>query len=137
YYKFSQPNPYAPWETNYFVTVGDTPESLELKISAAQNFPGDNGDYQGVRLRGVGWWSMMWVAPYWQDFSLATSGNSFEGYDPLVSQVVKRAPYYRHIDLLVQEILKKPGQTKFQLESFENDDPHWRDPNTSPDSSGD
>lgn len=137
YYKYSQPDTQFPFITNYFVAVGDTPESLALKISAARNFPGYNGDFHGVRLRGVGWWSMMWVAPYWDNFELGSGGSSFSGYDPLVSQVVKRAPYYRHVDLLVQETLKKPGQTKFQLESFENTDPHWRDPNVSPDTTGD
>ncbi len=126
-----------------FTAVGETPESLEYKITSALNFPGYNGAYKGVRFRGVGWWSLMWAGKYFRDFQYSTDPNisppasDFSSYDPITGSVVPRSPYYRHIDLLVQEILKKPGQTQFDLESFENANPHWRDPNESPDTSGD
>jgi hypothetical protein len=108
-----------------------------MKISAARTFPGWTGAYGGLRLRGVGWWSMMWVSKYWQNYNLSAAGGAFSGFDANTNTVAARAPYYRHVDLLVQELLKKPGQTQFQLESFENSNPHWRDPNTARDTRGD
>lgn len=111
--------------TNY-TTVHDTPASLEYKISAALSYPGAVNT--GARLRGVGWWSIMWVSNYL---------NGFQSYDPISAATVTRPPYYRHIDLLDQEILKPPAQQRFTLESFENTNDHWRDPNESPDTAGD
>lgn len=136
-YSYQQPNPGNPSEPIHIAAVGESPESLELKISAGQTFPGVYGQWGGVRLRGAAWWSMMWSSPYWTNFNLDSPGSSFSGYDPVSSEVVPRAPYYRHIDLLTQEILKAPGQTQFLLESFENANPHWADPNNSPDTKGD
>ncbi len=118
---------YSSGATNY-VTVRETPESIEYKISSALSFPGNNGQHAGVRLGGVGWWSLMWVSDYY---------NGFQMYDPLANAAVSRAPYYRHIDLLAQEILKNPAQESFVLESFENTNSHWRDPNEAPSTSGD
>src|SRR5690606_18592527 len=63
--------------------------------------------------------------------------DGFESYDPVSHSIVGRPPYYRHIDLLAQEILKSPGQKQFVMESFENTNEHWRDPNESPDTTGD
>ncbi len=132
-YTYTQPDP-VTGQTVYFGSTGESVESLEMKISAARVFPGYQGQWKGVKLRGVGWWSMMWVAPYWSNFNLDAGSAFFSGFDPIANTVVKRSPYYRHVDLLVQEILKKPGQTKFNLESFENVSSHWSDPDVSPDS---
>lgn len=136
-YTYQQPNPNDPTKPLHIAAVGESPESLELKINAGRVFPGVNGAWAGRRLRGAGWWSMMWSSPYWTNFNFNSPGSSFSGFDPVSNKVVPRAPYYRHIDLLTQEILKAPGQTQFLLESFENEDPHWADPNNSPDTKGD
>jgi len=106
-----------------YTIVHETPESLEIKIAAALSFP-IASSYEGKKLAGVGWWSLMWHANYHQSFS---------SYNPITASTVSRPPYYRHIDLLVQELLKNKGQSAFNLESFETNNQHWRDPNESPD----
>lgn len=109
-------------------SVWESPEALEFKISSALNYPGYNGNMQGRRLGGVGWWSLMWMSNY---------SGSFVSYDPISGQNVSRPPYYRHVNQIIQEVLKAPGTRRHPLESFEIDNPHWRDPNESPDSAGD
>jgi len=106
-----------------YTVVHETPESLEIKIAAALSFP-IASSYEGKRLAGVGWWSVMWNANY---------NQGFDSYDLITAAVVNRPLYYRHIDLLVQELLKNKGQSAFNLESFETNNQHWRDPNESPD----
>lgn len=114
-----------------YVATWDTPESLEYKIRASQVFPGSSGAWAGVRLRGVGWWSLMWMAE-------SASGASYNGNasDPPTGYV-DRTRTYPHIYQLCEEILSPPGTSRFVFEGFEGLDPRWRGPVASPDAVGD
>jgi len=109
--------------TDYTVTW-DSPESMEYKIRHALSMQDPTGVWNGRRLGGVGFWSLRWMA-------------ETSSYDPRTSSSVSRTRTYPHIYQLCQEILAAPGVTKFLIEGYEGLDYRWRDPNESPDTTGD
>jgi len=111
--------------TNRTVTWDDT-ESMEYKIRHALSLQDPNGVWNGRRIRGVGFWSLMWLA-------------ETSSYDPRTGSPTDppRTRTYPHVYQLCQEILATPGTTRFLIEGFEGLDQRWRDPNYSPDTVGD
>lgn len=132
----------GPWPTNYvtgdevewytynngsndFTVTWDSVRSLEHKIRAALSCPANGtSQFNGRRLGGVGWWSLMWMA-------------ETSSYEPISGTTVSRTRTYPHIYQLCEEILSPPSDKVFIFEGFEGLDPRWRDPNESPDTSGD
>ena len=110
-------------DTDYAATW-DSPESMEYKIRHALSMQDPAGGWNGRRLGGVGFWSLYWMA-------------ETSSYDPRTSSSVSRTRTYPHIYQLCQEIYAKPGQERFLIDGFEGLDPRWRDPNESPDTTGD
>lgn len=111
--------------TNY-VRTWDSPRALEMKIrSAVSNYGPTAGNLNnGKRLRGVGFWSLMWLAE-----TTSWNMNAFDGATGSVS----RTRTYPQVYQLCQEILKRPGTTRFPITGFEGSDPRWRDPNNNAD----
>jgi spore germination protein YaaH len=103
----------------------EDPRAFEFKVRQALSVH-DSGDgiYAGRRLRGVGFWSLMWLA-------------ETSSINPLTGGAVSRTRTYPHIYRMTQEALAAPGTTKFVFDGFEGLDARWRDPNDSPDTSGD
>jgi hypothetical protein len=132
----------GPWVTNYvtgdevewytynngttnFTATWDSVRSLEHKIRAALSCPASGSSaFNGRRLGGVGWWSLMWMA-------------ETSSYNPISGTTISRTRTYPHIYQLCEEILSPPGDKTFLFEGFEGNDPRWRDPNESPDTAGD
>jgi len=110
--------------TNRTATWDDT-EAMEYKIRHALSLQDPNGVWNGRRIRGVGFWSLMWLA-------------ETSSYDPRPGGgSVARTRTYPHVYQLCEEILSTPGTTRFLIEGFEGLDYRWRDPNYSPDTVGD
>ncbi|MCX7767355.1 MAG: hypothetical protein N2246_11685, partial [Candidatus Sumerlaeia bacterium] len=109
--------------TNRVVTWDDL-SSMEYKIRHALSFQDSTGTWNGRRLGGVGFWSLMWMA-------------ETSSYDPRTGSNVTRTRTYPHIYQILQEALSAPGTTIFLIDGFEGLDTRWRDPNESPDTSGD
>lgn len=108
-----------------YTATWDSPTSLEYKIRAALSCPASGTSvYNGRRLGGVGWWSLSWMAEQ-------------ASYDPITGTAVARSRTYPHIYQLCEEVLSNSGDETFVFEGFEGLDPRWRDPNYSPDTTGD
>lgn len=110
--------------TEDYVMTWDSPESMEYKIRHALSFQDPTGVYNGARLRGVGFWSLMWMA-------------ETSSWDPNTQATVSRVRTYPQIYQICQKVLAKPGQESFLIDGFEGLDTAWRDPNFSPDTTGD
>lgn len=106
----------------------DDPEALEYKIRHVLSFQDSTGTWSGRRLGGVGFWSLYWMAEL--------SSYNINPSDGAVGTVA-RTRTYPHVYQLCQEILHAPGQKRFVFEGFEGLDYRWRDPNASPDTTGD
>ncbi len=102
----------------------DSLESLEYKVRHALSMQDPAGNWNGRRLGGVGFWSLMWMAE-------TTS------IDPRTGTSVARTRTYPHIYQLCHEALARPGTARFTLDSFAGLDPRWRDPNEARDTTGD
>lgn len=109
------------------VVVFDSPRSLHEKVRTALSYPlVTSGEaYQGRRIRGVAFWSLMWLAE-------TTSRDPRTGGGTNVS----RTRTYPHLYQTLVEALKAPGQEWMVLDGFEGTDPRWRDPDQSPDTVG-
>ncbi|MDK2971151.1 MAG: hypothetical protein PWP23_906 [Candidatus Sumerlaeota bacterium] len=108
--------------TDYTVTF-DSPRALTHKVGSSLSYPG-SGDYQGRKMAGVGFWSLMWM-------------NETTSYDPIASASANKTRTYPQIYQLCQEILAPAGQEDFVAVGFEGLNFRWRDPNEGPDDSGD
>ncbi|HPB30339.1 MAG TPA: glycoside hydrolase family 18 protein [Candidatus Sumerlaeota bacterium] len=108
---------------NYTATWDD-PEAMEYELRHVLSFQDSTGVWNGRRLRGVGFWSLYWMA-------------EFSSIDPLTSTAVTRTRTYPHIYQLCQEIFSQPGHKRYIIEGYEGLDHRWRDPNESPDTFGD
>ncbi len=108
--------------------VYDDQESMDLKLRLAKSWRDAGGVNNGARLRGVGFWELGWMA----------EANS---YDPITSTAVARTRTYGQIYQLCEEIFSPPGDVNYLFEKFEGPDDQkdfrWRDPNESPDTTGD
>ncbi len=109
--------------TDYTMTW-DSPESLEFKMRNSLSFVGDAGSWAGVRLGGVGFWSLYWF-------------TELSSYDPITLSTVARTRTYPHIYELCEDLFASPGTTRHLFEGYEGLDYRWRDPNESPDTVGD
>jgi spore germination protein YaaH len=109
--------------TNYTQTW-DSAESQAYKIRNMLSYQDPTGVYNGRKLGGVAYWSLMWLA-------------ETSSYDPIARSSVSRTRTYPHIYQLHQEIFSPPGINRQVFESFEGMDFRWRDPNESPDTVGD
>ena len=114
---------YNDGSTDYTVTWDDT-ETLEYKIRHALALQDSAYPWQGRRIRGVGFWSLYWL--------METSS-----WEPISGTSVTRTRMYPHIYQLCEEIFKTPGNRHFLIEGYEGLDWRWRDPNESPDTTGD
>jgi glycosyl hydrolase family 18 (putative chitinase) len=106
------------------VATWDNPEALEYEIRHVLSFQDSTGMWNGRRLRGVGFWSLLWMA-------------ETSSYDMIEKESVSRTRTYPHIYQLCEEILSKPGDKRYLIEGFEGLDYRWRDPDESPDTKGD
>lgn len=99
-------------------------KALELEVRHTLSAIDPSGEFAGRRLGGIGFWSLLWMA-------------EFTSVDPRNGQTVARTRTYPHIYQLVQEAYAPPQETRRYLETFAGLDFRWRDPNESPDTSGD
>ena len=107
--------------------VWNEPQSMEYQVRLAKNWQ-DSGDVNnGIKLRGVAYWSLMWTA----------MGSS---YDPISKSVVAKTRLYPQFFQICEEILYPPGVRNYLMEKFEGPDTQkdyrWRIPSESPDSKG-
>ena len=107
-----------------YTSTWDDPEAMEYEIRHVLSFQDSTGQWNGRRLRGVGFWSLRWMA-------------ETSSFDMVTGSAVSRTRTYPHIYQLCQEILKDPGENHFLIEGYEGLDHRWRDPNESPDTTGD
>lgn len=106
------------------VRTFDSVDSMELKIRHSLSMQDPSGTWNGRRLGGVGFWSLMWMAE-------STS------IDPRTGSSVSRTRTYPQVYQLCHDIFARPGSEIRTLESFAGLDFRWRDPNFAPDTSGD
>lgn len=109
--------------TNDRTVTFDSPRALTTKIGSTLAYPG-TGTYQGRKLGGVGFWSLMWMAE-------TTS------WDPIAGATSGKVRTYPQIYQICQELLAPPGQEDFVVAGFEGLNFRWRDPNDGPDDIGD
>lgn len=102
----------------------DSVESMEYKIRHALSVQDPAGTWSGRRLGGIGFWSLMWMAE-------STS------VDPRNGSTVSRTRTYPQIYRLCEKVFGPPGRRSRILETFAGLDFRWRDPNESPDTTGD
>ncbi|MEL6427868.1 MAG: glycosyl hydrolase family 18 protein, partial [Planctomycetota bacterium] len=106
------------------VRTFDSLEALQLEVRQALAADDPSGRYDGRRLGGVGFWSLMWMA-------------ETSSVDMRTGQSVSRTRTYPHVYQLVQDAFARPGDPRRDLETFAGLDFRWRDPNESPDTTGD
>jgi hypothetical protein len=105
----------------------DNEASLEYKIRNTLALA--TGTNAGKRLRGVGFWSLMWMA----DMNREAGGTSNISFDPIAglsgtSSSSNNYAYtrtYPHIYQLTQEILSPPGVKNYVFNKFEGLDYRW------------
>lgn len=119
-------------------TVWDDENTLRTKMQDALHWPGP--EHTGAKLRGVGFWSLMWMAQNYPDFrSRDHDGN------PLVT--VPKTRTYPQIYQTVQELFHPQNSNAIILEKWESDDSiltpeardsqnRWRSPAEGPDGVG-
>ena len=108
---------YAYTSTSQHVATWEDPRAVEYKVRLATSFQDAGNANSGKRLRGVGWWSLYWMA------DLATSYNPLPPGTPQGNTAKTRT--YPHIYQLCQEIMAPPGTTRYVFEKFEQDNPRW------------
>ncbi|MEM8710906.1 MAG: glycosyl hydrolase family 18 protein, partial [Planctomycetota bacterium] len=101
-------------------------EGMEYKLRHVLSLQDPSGRWSGRRLGGVGFWSLMWL-------------SEFTSVDPRTGGTVGRTRTYPHVYELAHEILGSDSTRagEFTMETFSGLDFRWRDPNESPDTSGD
>jgi hypothetical protein len=102
----------------------DSLESMEVKVRHALAMQDPAGAWNGRRLGGVGFWSLMWM-------------SEFTSIDPRTGGSVARTRTYPHVYQLCHEVFSPTGTQRFVLDGFAGLDPRWRDPNEARDTSGD
>jgi hypothetical protein len=107
-----------------YTRTWDSPTSIEYKFRHALSNQDSDGVHNGKRLRGVGFWSLIWLA----------ETNS---YDPITTSSAGKTRMYPQVFQLAQETLHAPGDTKYVATGFECLDFRWRDPNEGADDVGD
>lgn len=113
---------------DYTLTTFDDAETLEHKFRLAKNWKGDES--QGLPLRGVAFWSLLWVT----GTTSVDPNNTGAGGQSLTRTI--NYPYY-----LMEELFAPPGTRVFRAETFEHIsselstgyNARWRDPNDGPD----
>ncbi len=81
-------------------------------------------NFDGIKLRGISFWSCMWLTEQ-------TSWNPRAGSTQSITRT------YPHVFQELQEVLARPGDNEFLITGFDSLDPRWTDPNNSPDTKGD
>lgn len=106
--------------------VWEDPRAMEFKLRQAVAIDDTNGsdEYDGRQVKGVGFWSLMWLA-------------ETSSIDPITGAGSAGVRTYPHVYQLTHEILSPPGTQRFLFEGFEGYNPRWADPNESPDTTGD
>ncbi|CAN5398554.1 hypothetical protein BH09SUM1_BH09SUM1_13390 [soil metagenome] len=108
---------YAYVNGTQHVATWEDPRALEYKMRLVQSFQDAGGANNGKRLRGVGWWSLLWFANF------STSYNPLPVGTPQ-GNTSKTRTYPQGYQLMT-EILANPGTTKYLFEKFEQDNPRW------------
>lgn len=111
----------TPWYsfdngTNYTTTVYDDEISLATKMRAARSWIG--AEYPGRRLRGVGFWSLMWMS--------ANYSGGFYSFDMESGASADKNRTYPYIYQATQEVLAPPGTRTTLLDKWESQDFRWR-----------
>lgn len=134
----------SPWfstgsPANYVTTVCDDEDSLRIKMADVLNWPGPQ--QTGSELRGVGFWSLMWMAnDYFSGF------NAYD-LDAPTPGIASKTRTYPHIYQAVQELLHPADASTIVLEKWEGDPAQlsttsrnnlsrWRTPSEGPDTVG-
>ena len=116
---------------NQHVVTWEDPRAIEYKTRLVQSFQDSGNNWNGRRLRGVGWWSLYWMANFSSSYNPLPVGSP--------QGVTSRTRTYTQPYQIVQEILAPPGVTKQVFEKFEQDNPRWASfastQNSSPDNS--
>lgn len=99
------------------VAVWEDPKAVEYKVRLATSFQDSGGTNNGKRLRGVGWWSLLWMSNF------TTSYNPLPTGTPEGNASYTRT--YPNIYQLCEEILSPPGTTRYVFDKFEGDNPRW------------
>ena len=99
-------------------------EGIEVKLAHALSLRDPAGAWSGRRIRGVGFWSLMWMA-------------ELGSHDPRTGAAVSRTRTYPHVYQACARVFAAPGERWRLLDGFEGFDFRWRDPNEAPDSTGD
>ncbi len=106
------------------VRTWESLDGARYKIAHALSAADPGGVWSGRKLGGIGFWSLMWMA-------------ETSSIDPRTGASATKTRTYPHLYQLAQELLARPGERRFSLESFEGLDPRWRDPNEAFDTFGD
>ncbi|MEO0662948.1 MAG: glycoside hydrolase family 18 protein, partial [Planctomycetota bacterium] len=85
------------------VRTFDSLEALQLEVRQALAADDPSGRYDGRRLGGVGFWSLMWMA-------------ETSSVDMRTGQSVSRTRTYPHVYQLVQDAFARPGDPRRDLE---------------------
>ncbi|HOE63528.1 MAG TPA: cadherin-like domain-containing protein [Candidatus Sumerlaeota bacterium] len=112
----------SPWfsyynGTDYTTIMYDDEISLAVKIRAARSWIGSS--YPGRKLRGVGFWSLMWMAPNYS--------SSFKSFDMESGKLESKNRTYPMIYQATLEMLAPPGTRAYPIEKWEALDARWRD----------
>ena len=100
--------------TSNSITVNDTEQSLGYKMRSTLSFPA-TGSYAGRKMKGVGFWSLMW-------FAETGSVDPFSGTNSIGDNYTRTYP---HIYQLSEEIFAPAGTSKYVFNKFEAQDPRW------------
>lgn len=111
----------APWYSydngsDFTTIMYDDEISLATKIRAARSWIGSTNP--GRKLRGVGFWSLMWVTPNYP---------SFDSYDMESGALANKDRTYPMIYQATLEMLAPPGTRVYPIEKWEGLDYRWRD----------
>jgi len=106
------------------VVTFESPESLAMKVGSALSYPGTGTAWDGRKLGGVGFWSLMWMA-------------ETAAWDPIAAAASAKTRTYPQIYQACQELLAPAGTEEFIVAGFEGLNFRWRDPNEGPDDVGD
>lgn len=96
-------------------------EGIEVKTRDVKHWFREQ--HTGQRLRGVGFWSLRWIA--------ANSFGGFRSRDMETGSNPVKVRTYPHIYQAMQELLAPPGTRHFVMEKWEHLDPRWRNPGSS------
>jgi len=109
--------------TNNHAVTFDSPQAMAVKVGSTLGYPSP-GAWQGRRLGGVGFWSLMWMA-------------ETASWDPISNSAQAKTRTYPHIYQACQEILAPSGREELLVTGFEGLNFRWRVPTEGPDDVGD